>query len=208
MSDSQERSDQELEARLLPAAKAGDRAAMERLLTLHQDRIFRTALSYLGGNEEGATEVAQDVLISMARNLAGFRGESRLTTWLYRMTVNYAKNYLAAKQRRSARFVSLDAGNDPEEETPRMVQAADPRGNTRDQAAGAEMQSILQQRLALLPEDFRTVMILRFIEDQSYEEIGETLSIPVGTVKSRINRGRAELRKLMADVLPGGNSHE
>ncbi|MBI1291650.1 sigma-70 family RNA polymerase sigma factor [bacterium] len=208
MSDSQERSEQEQEARLLSAAQSGDRAAMERLLSMHQDRIYRTALSYLGGNEEGATEVAQDVLISVARNLAGFRGDSRLTTWLYRMTVNYAKNYLAARQRRTARFVSLDPTAAGDEDAPPVIQAADPRGNTRDRAAASEMQSILQQRIAQLPEDFRTVMILRFVEDQSYEEIGETLSIPVGTVKSRINRGRAELRRLMADVLPGGESHE
>jgi len=207
MSDPLERPEQD-DARLLAAAQSGDRLAMERLLSAHQDRIYRTALAYLGGDEEGATEVAQDVLISVARNVAGFRGESRLTTWLYRMTVNYAKNYIAARQRRAARFVSIDQSPDSAEEVPRMPSPADPGGNTRDRASSSEMQFIVHERMARLPEEFRVVMILRFVEDQSYEQISETLAIPVGTVKSRINRGRAELRNLMADVLPEGGRHE
>jgi len=190
----------------LEAARAGDRRALERLLSGCQDRVYRTALGYLGGNEEAAMEVAQDVLISVARNLGQFRGESRFTTWLYRMTMNYAKNHQVASNRRSARFVSLTPASTTEsgdeQERPRDLHAGGI--SAREAAAQAESVSILHARLQQLPEEFRSVLMLRFIEDQSYEEIAEALAVPVGTVKSRINRGRGELRRLMADVLTPG----
>jgi RNA polymerase sigma-70 factor (ECF subfamily) len=175
---------------------------MEQLLVMHQDRIYRTALGYLGGDGEAAEEVAQDVLISLSRNLGNFRGESRLTTWLYRMTVNFAKNFLVSRGRRNARFVSLDPVSDEEGRNLSPAQtAADEAPDPRRATADREALAILHSRMEQLSDEFRTVMILRFVEDRSYEEISEITSVPIGTVKSRINRGRAELRRLMADVL-------
>lgn len=208
MSESVEQEELERERRLLDSARAGNRPALETLLRMHQDRIYRTALSFLGGDSEGAMEVAQDVMISMAKNLSTFRGDSRLTTWLYRMTINYGKNWLAAKGRRTARFVSMEQPAHGDEEGGRTYDAPDKAPTPREQAAISEMQALVQARLAQLPEEFRSAMILRFVEDRSYEEISEALGVPIGTVKSRINRGRAELKTLMSDVLPTRRSSD
>lgn len=195
MSNSGEQS----EAELLDAARGGDREALERLLTMHQDRIFRGALVQVGGDEEGALEVAQEVLISAARHLGQFRGESKFSTWLYRMMINHSKNRAVAQGRRAARFVSLDMASNPEMERPREFASGAP--SPRETAVHSESVALLHARMGQLPEEYRTVLVLRFMEDRSYEEIADILEVPVGTVKSRLNRARGELRRLMGDVL-------
>ncbi|MEO8376890.1 MAG: sigma-70 family RNA polymerase sigma factor [Candidatus Sumerlaeota bacterium] len=197
----------EQEKTLIQQARGGDAAAMEALLSAHQDRVFRTALGLLGGNQEAALEVSQEVLVSVFRHLEQFRGESRFTTWLYRMTVNFAKNRSVAEGRRASRFVSLDTTPEQDDEArPREYAVARP--SPREEAAGGEMMAIMMSRIDELAEEFRAVLILRYMEDRSYEEISEVLGVPLGTIKSRINRGRSELRRLMADVLPGGRGAE
>jgi RNA polymerase sigma-70 factor (ECF subfamily) len=187
---------------LIDKARGGDSAAMDALLSAHQDRVYRTALGLLGGDAEAAFEVAQEVLVSVFRHLEQFRGESRFSTWLYRMTVNFSKNRSVATGRRNARFVSLDAPPKGDDEEARPREHATERPSPREEAAGGEMMTLLMARMEELPEEFRSVLVLRYVEDRSYEEISETLGVPLGTIKSRINRGRGELRRLMADVLP------
>lgn len=197
---------------LLQRARSGDMAAMDALLSSHQDRIFRTALGLLGGDEETAAEVAQQVLISAFRHLHQFRGQSRFSTWLYRMTVNFIKNHHTAENRRRARFVPLEPpGGQSDEAAPRSVadRAASEAPSPHEQASQRQMEALVFQKIEELPEEFRAVLVLRYVEDASYEEIAEALDVPLGTVKSRVNRGRAELRRLMApyrDASGGGRS--
>lgn len=208
MSDLSERLDPAVEAGWIARARQGDRAALESLLAAHQDRVFRTALGLLGGNEEAAREVAQEVLVSAFRNLHSFRGESRFATWLYRMTANFVKNHQVAQGRRKARFVSLDHSGDPDDPDGPAREYAAGGVSARDQAAGNEMMAVLMERMQLLPEEYRSVLVLRYIEDRSYEEIAEALGIALGTVKSRVNRARAELRRHMAEMLTEGGDLE
>ena len=208
MSDPSERLDPAMEAGWIARARQGDRAALESLLAAHQDRVFRTALGLLGGNDEAAQEVAQEVLVSAFRNLQNFRGESRFATWLYRMTVNFAKNHQVAQGRRRSRFVSLDQPTELDDpERPSREYAAG-GVSPREQAAGHEMMATLMERMQGLPEEYRSVLVLRYIEDRSYEEIAEALEIALGTVKSRVNRARAELRRQMAEMLMEGGDLE
>jgi RNA polymerase sigma-70 factor (ECF subfamily) len=201
--------DHEQEKTLIDRARKGDRSAMDQLLAEHQDRVFRTALGLLGGNEDAACEVAQEVLVSAFRNISQFRGDARFSTWLYRMCVNYSKNWQSSDGRRRARFVSMDSGrSDPEEDDPRPMDFAAQGPSARELAAGTELGELLQHNLARLPEEFREVLVLRYIEDASYEEIAAALNTPLGTIKSRINRARSELRKLMADLLREGRGAE
>lgn len=193
----------EAEAALVTRAKAGDRPAMEQLLRAHQDRVYRTALRWMGGREDDARELAQEVLITAFRKLGSFRGDSRLATWLYRMTGNLAKNRFVATNRDRARFVPLDPSDPADDDTPGR-DFADHHAGVRDQVAGAESLELLHKRLDQLDPEFREVIILRYFEDLSYEEIAEATGAALGTVKSRINRARAELRRLMADVLEEG----
>jgi RNA polymerase sigma-70 factor (ECF subfamily) len=196
--------DRAAERALIERARAGDSTALEALLSAHQDRVFRTALGLCRGSEEAALEVVQDVLISACRHLDSFRGDSAFSTWLYRMTVNFARNRVVAEGRRAARVVSLDTSpRRTSSDEMRRPQAVELRAGPAEQVARAELIAVLHDRMGQLAPEFREVLVLRFIEDRDYDDIAATLEIPLGTVKSRINRGRRELRRLMADVLPG-----
>jgi len=201
MSEAVSREETEMDDQLVARARGGDMAALETLLTKHQDRVYRTAMGLVGGNDDAAREVAQEVLVSAFRHIGQFRGESRFTTWLYRMTVNFSKNRAVATGRHRARFVSLEAQPEGQGEDAPVRQYRDPGVSPREQAAGKEMHQLMMERMGELPEEFRIVLVLRYIEDRSYDEIADALAVPIGTIKSRINRGRAELRRLMTDVL-------
>jgi RNA polymerase sigma-70 factor (ECF subfamily) len=194
----------ETEEQLIRQAQKGDESALEALLSAHQDLVYRTALRFLGGREEAAFELAQEVLVSAFRHISRFRGESRFSTWLYRITANLAKNRFVVENRERARFTSLEAprSNDSGEDQPRDW--ADDQQDVRSAAAGREKVAILLQRLETLEPEWREVLVLRFFEDLSYEEIAEVLRVPVGTVKSRLNRARRALREAMGDVLQEG----
>lgn len=201
MSEQDEKPQEATESALIVRARNGDASALERLLASHQDRVYRTALGFVAGDEEAAFELAQEVLISAFRHIGQFRGDAKFSTWLYRMTVNFSKNRAVAEGRHKRRFVSSNVkkGDGSDDEIERPFRARGP--SAREQAAGNEMMEILHARLGHLSEEFRTVIVLRYIEDRSYEEISEAVGAPIGTVKSRVNRARAELRKLMGDVL-------
>src|SRR5688572_10073712 len=97
------------ENELVSRAQEGNEGALEELLAIHQDLVYRTALKYTSGNEEAAFELAQEVLVSAFRHIKQFRGGSRFKTWLYRITANLAKNRWVVENRERARFVSLEA---------------------------------------------------------------------------------------------------
>ncbi len=197
LSDFPEEMDEETERALVLKAKTGDRLAMETLISAQQNRVFRTAVSFTG-NQEAAEEIAQTVLINTFRHLSKFRGDSRLSTWMYRMTLNTYKNYQISKGRLNSRFSSLDQplSSDDEHFT---LNPADPTASLKDVVSDRQMLELLRQRIQNLPQEYQEALILRYFEDLSYEEISDILEIPLGTIKSRISRGRRELKKLMSD---------
>ncbi len=187
---------------LIRRAQDGDEAALEQLLTDNQDLIYRTALRFTSGREEAAAELAQEVMISVFRHIGQFRLQSRFSTWLYRITSNLGKNRYVVENRERARFVSLETAGQSEDEEKRPVNRPDAKAvNPRSAAADSETMGVLYERLELLEPEWREIILLRFFENQSYEEIAETIGIPIGTVKSRINRARRALRGVMQDVL-------
>ena len=186
---------------LVRKAQEGDRQAMEQLLETFQDRVWRRALYRLGDHDE-AWEVAQDVFVICFRKIRQFRGEAQFWTWLARIVDNQVKNRLAWWRRRgrAVTFSLQELGpGDAEEEKPWDPPAEEP--SPRQQAAAREEMAALEAALAKLSDEHREIMLLRFADDLSYEEIAAALEISLGTVKSRINRARAELRHLMRDVL-------
>jgi len=195
--------DSAAERDLIRRAQQGDQAALEQLLTQNQDLIYRTALRFTAGREEAAHELAQEVMISVFRHIGQFRSQSRFSTWLYRIACNLGKNRYVVENRERARYTSLDhgAGSDDDDESRPMNLEDDRAVDPRKAAAGAEKMAIMRERLETLEPEWREVILLRFFEDLSYEEIAEALQVPVGTVKSRINRARRALREAMADVL-------
>lgn len=161
------------EAALLERARAGDRAAVERLVELYQDSIYSIAMTFTRDPHQ-AEDLAQEAWIRILKGLSGFRGEARFTTWMYRVVMN---TFLNAQRPREAAF----------DEAPAQ----------RDELGRRETGLMVQQAVRALSEEFRAVICLRFIADLSYSEIAAALQIPLGTVQSRLSRG---LERLAAEL--------
>jgi RNA polymerase sigma-70 factor (ECF subfamily) len=188
------RSDQEL----VLAFQGGDRAAFSDIVERYQAKIFTLCVRRLG-NTELANEVSQDVFIAVFKALPRFRGDSKFSTWLYRIAVNHCKNKSKYHQRRRRDFhesidqQALDDG--PKRELPSHSDRTD--ASTHRAEATAILQAALDQ---LSPED-RSLLILREVEDHSYEEIADIFEVPRGTIKSRLHRARAQLARVLSTQL-------
>lgn len=185
-------SDQEL----LKRFRAGDELAFDDLVLRHQQRAFNVAYQLLRDRED-ATEVAQDAFVRAYRNLDSFNGECEFTTWLHRIVVNLAHNkHRWWKRRGKPTNISLDSPiENADGEISRQIAATTDAPDT--QAVEAEFVELLHQKMNGLARKFREVMVLRNVENLSYEEIATVLNCSVGTVKSRLARGREALRKSM-----------
>ncbi|MCX7765101.1 MAG: sigma-70 family RNA polymerase sigma factor [Candidatus Sumerlaeia bacterium] len=173
-------------------------SAFDSLMLRYQDRVFGFCYKLLG-NYEDALELAQEVFLTCFRKLHTFAGRSKFSTWLYRLAVNHCKNFWQHRQRSaSAHSVSLDQTTARAELPPLQISA--PQPNPREQLARQQLLELIQQRLQLLTPEHRQVLILRYSEELSYDEIAEILGCPVGTVKSRINRARDELQQLLRGI--------
>ena len=187
------------EERLIRACQDGDLEGFDDLVRMHQDRVYGVAYQLLR-NHEDAEDITQEVFLSCLRKIGLFRFESRFSTWLYRVTVNLVKNrWVYHRRRQRDRHQSLDTTDLPDHEAPAELPAPGP--NPREQAEGHEMLEHLNEAMAALPTNYQEVMTLRFIEHLSYEEISEVLGCSLGTVKSRINRARRELREKLRGVI-------
>lgn len=167
----------------------------KEFLEKNAELVFNLSLR-LTGNRADAEDLAQDALLRALRALPGFRGESLASTWVYRITVNAWKNRVRAEKRRAFwKTVTLGfVGGDDGDEA-RDVPADDPPAD-----AGLERQertTAVQKALLTLEDDDRAIVVLREVEEKSYEEIAEVLSLPQGTVKSRLFRARAKLRTIL-----------
>ncbi|MFI5346867.1 MAG: sigma-70 family RNA polymerase sigma factor [Elusimicrobiota bacterium] len=162
--------------------------------------VYNLALR-LTGNRADAEDLAQDALLRAIKALPRFRGESLASTWAYRITVNAWKNRVRAEKRRKFwRTVTLGlvSGEDGEDEI-RDIKADDPPLDA--DLAKAEKAAAVQKALLTLDGDDRAIVILREIEEKSYEEIGSVLGLPQGTVKSRLFRARAKLKTLLTETV-------
>jgi RNA polymerase sigma-70 factor (ECF subfamily) len=194
----------DIDAALVAAAHEGDLSAFETLVARHQKRMLNVAFRIIGDYED-ACEVVQDAFISAYRNLKGFRAEAKFTTWLTAITVNLSKNRLKRviiRQKREP--VSLDAPimtNDGEV----MPDPPSNEPSVLDRMERRDMKQKVQDCIGELDPDFREVLVLRDLQDFSYDEIGEMLKVAAGTVKSRLFRARESvkdcLKKAMGELL-------
>ena len=184
--------------KLLERCRAGDESAFDALLLRHQQRAFNVAYQLLR-NHEDAAEVAQDAFVRIYRSMNGFRGECEFTMWLHQIVVNLARNkHRWWKRRGKHASVSLDRPLETENGDMLVETAAS--GDAPDAlVVQAEFVELLSRRMNELPHKFREVLVLRNVEDLSYEQIATVLNCSVGTVKSRLARAREQLRKAMAE---------
>lgn len=182
------------ERRLIRRLKDRDERAFRELIDEHGDRVFNLTFRMLGNRQE-AEDLAQEVFITVFKSIDSFRGDSKFSTWLYRITSNLCKNRIKYLSRRHDRSkAEFDEGIDRAAAASALtspVQAPSPDAH----AEGRQLEEIMQQAIAELEEEHRILIVLRDIEELSYEEICEITEIPEGTVKSRLHRARLTLRK-------------
>jgi RNA polymerase sigma-70 factor, ECF subfamily len=178
---------------LLRRAQAGEEAAFGELMRTHYERVFRLVFSIVG-NEPDARDVCQEVWLAVWRQLSGFRGDAKFTTWLHPIAVRRAVDHLRRQRRWYARFLPFaGAGTDVEA----IPEPASPAPDAREEIEGTERTERLRRAVASLPPKLRAVLALREVEELSYEEIAHATAIPVGTVMSRLYHARRLLaRKL------------
>ena len=183
------------EESLLQRAKNGDQAAFGELVTLYEKKVYALALR-MCKHPEDAAEASQEAFLAAWQGLKFFRGEASFSTWLYRLTSNACVDLLRKEQRhRAAAGPSLD-----DEEV--YLDVADSAPSPHDIAEKGELKEQIEAGLRALSPEHREVLVLREIHQLSYDEIAETLSLDSGTVKSRISRGRKQLRNFL---LKSGN---
>jgi len=184
---------------LLERHRRGDPAAFGALAARYAAPLYNLAFRLLG-NREDALDLHQEVLLKAYRSIHRFRGDSALRTWFYRIAVNTAKNRARFWSRgKRGPTLSLDAATDPGRAL--IDRIADPRPSPEGAAYGHEIQARVQQGLDRLPLNQRTVVVLRDVEGLDYREVAALLGISLGTVKSRLARGRDSLRRDLADLL-------
>jgi RNA polymerase sigma-70 factor (ECF subfamily) len=181
----------ELDPTLLDRCQQGDNEAFAQLMAEQQDYVYTLAKRILRDSEEAA-DLTQEVFLQVWRGLPGFRQAARFRTWLYRIVVNRGLNYLR-KLRRRRNMISLDQQN-----LEILSAQADP---PHAEAWQKERRTLIWENVKRLPTKYQTALTLFYQHEMSCAEIAEVLSIPVGTVKTHLHRGR----RALAEMLPGGD---
>ena len=184
---------------LLRRAQSGDPEAFERLMEPLEQLVWRVCWHYTG-NREAAEDCGQEAMIRIWRNLANYRGECALESWVYRIAANCCMDWLRKKKR--DRSVSMEPmveqGFDPADDSP----------GTEEQVVAKDERQRLREAIDCLPDDQREALILTQLEKVSYEETARALGVSEGTVKSRVNRAKARLKEILSaerELSPPGN---
>ena len=194
------------EEALLKAFRSGDDAAFDGLIEMYSAKLYKVAYALLGSRQD-AEEVVQDTFLRAYRALQAFRGESSLETWLHRITLNLARNKYQWNHRRGSGVnVSLTVGDDAggESGAENEQDVPDRRMEPDLVLEQDEIGTNIMKALNSLPDNLRETMLLRHVNDMPYEQIAQKLDCKVGTVKSRLSRGREMLRDYLAaaGILP------
>jgi RNA polymerase sigma-70 factor (ECF subfamily) len=187
-----ETSDRELVQRV----QQGDRRAFDILVARYQHKIIKLVTRYVRDPSE-AMDVAQEAFLKAYRALPGFRGESAFYTWMYRIAINTAKNYLVAAKRRPVDY-DLDLQDPDQYEMHGRLKDTD---TPEHMVLTEEIRQTVNQAIEELPDDLRTAIVLREVEGMSYEEIATAMECPVGTVRSRIFRAREAIDRQLKPLL-------
>ncbi len=178
------------EQKWIAAAREGDQGAFEELVRLYEKRVLALT-QRMCKNPEDAAEAAQEAFFAAWRGLKNFRGDSSFSTWIYRLASNACVDLLRREGKRQA-AVSLD-----DEEL--NLDLPSPLPSPQEEAERQELRKRIEAGLQALPPEYRAALVLREIQQLRYDEIGQVLNVDIGTVKSRINRGRKKLRSFLLE---------
>jgi RNA polymerase sigma-70 factor (ECF subfamily) len=190
-------SDREVDQQLVERAQRGDKRAFDLLVSKYQRKLARLLSRFIRDSTE-VEDVTQEAFIKAYRALPTFRGDSAFYTWLYRIGINTAKNYLVAMGRRAPTTTNIDS-----EEAEGFEDGDQLRDlNTpEDELASKQVAETVNQTLGELPEELRTAITLREIEGLSYDDIANIMNCPIGTVRSRIFRAREAIAEKLRPLL-------
>jgi RNA polymerase sigma factor (sigma-70 family) len=195
----------EEELRLVDAARRGEVESFNALVRLYEGRVYNLCYRMLG-DADSAADAGQDAFLSAFRNMRKFRGGS-FRSWMLRIATNTCYDVLRARQRRPTTSLNADSAHD--EDSP-ALQIADEGETPDERAQRRELATAIQDALATLPEDQRIVVVLSDVEGLAYDEIAQITGASLGTVKSRLSRGRARMRDALkaGELLPSRFRHE
>lgn len=179
---------------------SGDQESFTGLVVKYQNKVYNLCFRVMGEHAE-AQDMAQEIFLTVHKSLKNFRGDSLFSTWIFRVTVNHCKNrikYLGRRKYYSS--VSIDKPLETEDGDFYQV-VTDEEPDPESQLESRQIQDVVQAAIATLDSDHRMVIVLRDIQEMSYEEIAEIVGVKVGTVKSRIHRARSELKKKLVHKL-------
>ncbi|MGZ8094811.1 MAG: RNA polymerase sigma factor RpoE [Methylosarcina sp.] len=194
--NSHTRASEQLDEELVLRVQQGDKSAYDLLVIKYQHRIIQLVNRYIKDPSD-AQDVAQEAFIKAYRALGNFRGESAFYTWLYRIAINTAKNYLMSRSRRSA-DAQVDVQDAEQIEKAPQLQGME---TPERQLLNEEIVETIKTAIAKLPEEMRIAIMLREFEGMSYEEIAQAMDCPVGTVRSRIFRAREAIDSKLTPLL-------
>ncbi len=189
--------DREVDQQLVERAQRGDKHAFELLVLKYQRRLGRLISRFVRDSAE-VEDVTQETFIKAYRALPSFRGDSAFYTWLYRIGINTAKNYLVSLGRRAPTTTLFDVEESEDYEGSDQMHDTN---TPESELMGKQVAAVVNATLLKLPEDLRTALTLREIEGLSYEEIAEIMSCPIGTVRSRIFRARETIASNLRPLL-------
>jgi RNA polymerase sigma-70 factor (ECF subfamily) len=190
-------SEQDIDRQLVERARLGDKRAFELLVEKYHRRLLRL-LSRMVRDQDEVDDIAQETFIKAYRALPNFRGDSAFYTWLYRIGVNTAKNYLATRKKAMPTISDQSMGDDDEPDE-RLV--AQDISTPETVMMSKQVAMAVNQVVEALPEELRTAITLREMEGLSYEEIAEMMGCPIGTVRSRIFRAREAIAAKLRPML-------
>ncbi len=186
----------ELDKELVLRVQQGDKSAYDLLVIKYQHRIIQLVNRYVKDPSE-AQDVAQEAFIKAYRALGNFRGDSAFYTWLYRIAINTAKNYLVSRSRRYSDY-QIDVQDAEQVENAPQLKAMDTPENL---LLNDEIVKVIKAAIEKLPEEMKIAIMLREFEGMSYEDIAQTMECPVGTVRSRIFRAREAIDEKLSPLL-------
>ena len=191
-------SEAEVDQMLVERVQKGDRRAFDLLINKYQHRIVSLVGRYVNDPAD-AMDVAQDAFIKAYRAIGRFRGDSAFYTWLYRIAINTAKNWLVARKRRPP-ATDIDAADAEQYDIESRLKE---QGTPENEVLREEIKRVVFDTIAELPDDLRTAIMLREMEGMSYEDIAATMDCPIGTVRSRIFRAREAIDTQLKPLLEG-----
>lgn len=179
---------------IIKRMKRGDRNAFNELVKGYESKVVNAAFGMLS-NREDAYDAAQEVFIRIYKSIGAFKGQSSLTTWIYRITVNICNDALRKRQR-TAQTISINGESDDENS---VMELQDTSPTPEEAAESNEAQKAVREAIGGLSEEYRQIITLCDLQGLSYDEAAQILQCPTGTVKSRLNRARNSLRKKLLE---------